>query len=120
MYLIVTFYPISFLSKSEVAKVPVFGRITTNVQSIYIERNDESARDKIVQNIKERITKFMEKAKENLYEKVYPLIIFPEGTTSNGKSLLKFKVGAFNDLAPLTIVGLKYTCNFDIYFRRQF
>jgi 1-acyl-sn-glycerol-3-phosphate acyltransferase len=77
MYLIVTFYPISFLSKSEVAKVPIFGRITTNVQSIYIERNVESQREKIVEDIKERVKKFMEKAKEGLYEKVYPLIIFP-------------------------------------------
>lgn len=59
----------------------------------------------------------MEKAKEGLYEKIYPLIIFPEGTTSNGNSLLKFKVGAFNDLAPLTIVGLKYTCTFFKLFR---
>jgi 1-acyl-sn-glycerol-3-phosphate acyltransferase len=120
MYLIVTFYPISFLSKSEVAKVPIFGRITTNVQSIYIERKVESQREKIVEDIKERVNKFMEKAKEELYEKVYPLIIFPEGTTSNGRSLLKFKVGAFNDLAPLTIIGLKYTCNLYQIFRRKF
>jgi len=58
------------------------------------------------------VTSFLEKAREGLYEQVYPLIIFPEGTTSNGKSLLKFKLGAFNDLSPLTLVALKYTCNY--------
>jgi len=26
---------------------------------------------------------------------VNPLLIFPEGTTSNGRGLLKFKIGAF-------------------------
>jgi len=47
--------------------MPIGGRITTNAQSIYIERNDESARGKIIQDIKDRVTSFLAKAKEGLY-----------------------------------------------------
>ena len=67
LYLINTFYPISFLSKAIIAKVPVIGAITTNAQSIYIERNDEQARSKIVHDIKERVKTFTEYASKSLY-----------------------------------------------------
>ncbi len=68
MYLIVTFYPISFLSKAEISKIPIIGRITTNAQSIYIQRNDEAARGNIVKDIKERVELFLEKAQQKVYE----------------------------------------------------
>jgi hypothetical protein len=41
---------------------------------------------------------------------VNPLLIFPEGTTSNGQSIMRFKIGAFNDLARITMFGLQYQC----------
>jgi hypothetical protein len=37
-------------------------------------------------------------------------MIFPEGTTSNGKSILRFKVGAFASKPKITIYGLVYEC----------
>ena len=37
-----------------------------------------------------------------------PLVIFPEGTTSNGEYLLTFKKGAFHPMRPVKIVCLKY------------
>ena len=36
------------------------------------------------------------------------LIIFPEGTTSNGQAVLGFKRGAFASLSPLKVFCLKY------------
>lgn len=38
----------------------------------------------------------------------FPLVIFPEGTTSNGKGLLTFKSGAFEGTPPITAFCLKY------------
>lgn len=37
-----------------------------------------------------------------------PLMIFPEGTTSNGTSILPFRRGAFQSLLPVRPVSLKY------------
>jgi len=42
---------------------------------------------------------------------VNPLLIFPEGTTSNGRGLLKFKIGAFASKPKITIFGLIYDCD---------
>eukprot|EP00435_Cladocopium_sp_Y103_P002878 s1868_g1.t1 len=42
-----------------------------------------------------------------------PLMIFPEGTTSNGTSLLDFKQGAFMSGAPVRPVLLKHTGSWD-------
>lgn len=38
-----------------------------------------------------------------------PLIIFPEGTTTNGNDIIPFKLGAFESLTPITPVVLSYT-----------
>lgn len=44
--------------------------------------------------------------KENLFYP--PLLIFPEGTVSNGRYLLSFKRGAFEPLQPVKICCMKY------------
>ena len=54
--------------------------------------------------IKHRMVEWEEK------EGVNPLLMFPEGTTSNGRSILKFKLGAFSCLPKITIFGLIYDC----------
>lgn len=38
-----------------------------------------------------------------------PLIVFPEGGTTNGRYLLKFKKGAFNAQKRIQPIILKYT-----------
>eukprot|EP00920_Eleutheroschizon_duboscqi_P042037 GHVT01100731.1.p2 GENE.GHVT01100731.1~~GHVT01100731.1.p2 ORF type:complete len:183 (+),score=8.45 GHVT01100731.1:1547-2095(+) len=41
-------------------------------------------------------------------EAISPLVIFPEGTTTNGQQILPFKLGAFKNLTPVTPVLLVY------------
>ena len=41
-----------------------------------------------------------------------PLIMFPEGTVSNGNQLLTFKKGAFKALLPVKILMGKYESNY--------
>jgi len=40
-----------------------------------------------------------------------PIIIFPEGATTNGTSVIEFKRGAFATLRPVKIFCLKYGTN---------
>jgi len=42
----------------------------------------------------------------------YPLMIYPEGTVSNGRSILEFKNGAFESLCPITVYSLRYECKY--------
>ena len=37
-----------------------------------------------------------------------PVLIFPEGTTGNGKCLFKFKPGAFYPGQPIQITSIQY------------
>jgi len=38
----------------------------------------------------------------------YPIVVFAEGTTSNGESILKFKDGAFKNLTPVDVECLRW------------
>jgi lysophosphatidylcholine acyltransferase/lyso-PAF acetyltransferase len=40
---------------------------------------------------------------------VPPVLLYPEGTTSNGEYLISFKKGAFANLTPIKLYALKYT-----------
>lgn len=56
----------------------------------------------------------IERAKEiNEGEDYNNLIIFAEGTTSNGKGIIDLKKGAFSINTPLKIRGIKYSGRFD-------
>lgn len=55
-----------------------------------------SVKDEISQNVKSSILK-------------RPLIIFPEGGTTEANSLIKFQNGAFSDLQTVQPIALKYT-----------
>lgn len=93
---------VSFLSKDGVGKTPLIGWHATARHSIYLNRADEKDRSKVLDLIKERVARVKEKGD------LYPLLIFPEGTISNGRSLLSFKKGAFFSGDPIKIYVIKY------------
>lgn len=97
-----------FMSKASIAKVPLVGLYARFLQSIFVERESGSDREKAIEMIEERI----EKVKAG--EKINTLHVFAEGTTTNGKSILKFKKGAFIGGVPVKLFALKYRSNFDV------
>lgn len=44
--------------------------------------------------------------------KISPIIVFPEGTTSNGRGLMKFKKGPFVIERPFKVYSLYYNSDF--------
>jgi lysophosphatidylcholine acyltransferase/lyso-PAF acetyltransferase len=38
----------SFLSKTEVAKYPIFGGITTALKSVYVDRDSRNGKDEVI------------------------------------------------------------------------
>jgi len=94
----------SFMAKHEVERYPLVGPIAQGLQCLFVERENKDARGGIVTALKDRIENF-----EKNPATVPQVLIYPEGTTSNGEYILSFKKGAFANLTPVKIYGLQYT-----------
>uniref|UniRef100_A0A3B4XEG8 Lysophosphatidylcholine acyltransferase 4 n=1 Tax=Seriola lalandi dorsalis TaxID=1841481 RepID=A0A3B4XEG8_SERLL len=74
------------VSRSENASLPVIGALLEFNQSVLVSRKDPESRKKAVTQVTERLT-------SNGY---WPqMLMFPEGTTTNGRALIKFKPGEY-------------------------
>ena len=84
-----------FLSKEETRNVPLVGTIATGINCLFVKRESEADRARIFVEL--------EKRQRDFYDGkiLSPLVVFPEGTTTNGKYILKFKKGAFYSLLPI-------------------
>ncbi|KAK0143747.1 Lysophospholipid acyltransferase LPCAT4 [Merluccius polli] len=92
------------VSRSENLSLPVIGALLEFNQSVVVSRKDPESRKKAVAEIKERLT-------SNGY---WPqMLMFPEGTTTNGTVLMKFKPGAFLAGVPIQPVLLFYPNTLD-------
>lgn len=56
------------------------------------------------------LSQIQERQEEAERGKAPPLIIYPEGGTTNGQYLIKFKKGAFNGLCSVLPVVILYDC----------
>lgn len=92
----------SFLSKKDVENYPMVGKIAKGLQSVFVSRDNRLNKNEIIERIEERAERCR---KDN---NVPSLLIFPEGTTTNGKFLISFKKGAFFTIDPVKIICLKY------------
>ncbi|CAM9477170.1 unnamed protein product, partial [Heterosigma akashiwo] len=104
-------YGCSFVAKGALGDLPFVGRIAKELGTIFVNmRGPEEA--KIMKggqknDAKERIIQSVKKEDWNI-ESDAPLMIFPEGTTSNGKSIISFKLGAFLPGCPVVPHALRY------------
>ncbi|XP_010684033.2 lysophospholipid acyltransferase LPEAT1 isoform X1 [Beta vulgaris subsp. vulgaris] len=102
LYHMSTSFP-SFVAKRSVGKLPLVGLISKCLGCVYVQREDKSSDFKGVSGV------VTERIKEAHDISDAPLmLIFPEGTTTNGNFLLPFKTGAFLAGAPVLPVILRY------------
>ncbi|CAO2834997.1 unnamed protein product [Amaranthus hypochondriacus] len=78
--------------------MPLVGTIIRAMQVIYVNRFSTSSRKNAVNEIKR-------KASCNRFPRV---LLFPEGTTTNGRFLLSFQMGAFIPGKPIQPVVVRY------------
>jgi lyso-ornithine lipid O-acyltransferase len=92
--------PASFVAKSDVAGWPVFGGLARLCQTVFVERRSAGARGQVAR-VASRI------------EKDGSLIIFPEGTSSDGSRVLPFKSTLFASVEGSDIeiqpISISYT-----------
>jgi len=93
---------LAWIAKIEIANIPWFGRIVKAPDMILVERESKKSLIKLLKDCKEQLSKGR------------PIAIFPEGTRSKGKKLLKFKAGAKMiaekydlDVQPVVVVGTR-------------
>uniref|UniRef100_A0A672G4J2 Lysophosphatidylcholine acyltransferase 4 n=1 Tax=Salarias fasciatus TaxID=181472 RepID=A0A672G4J2_SALFA len=87
------------VSRSENTSLPVIGALLEFNQSVLVSRKDPESRKHAVAQLNERLS-------SNGY---WPqMLMFPEGTTTNGRALIKFKPGAFLAGVPVQPVLLRY------------
>jgi len=94
----------SFVTKAELAKVPLYGKWIDRVRAIFLTREDPRSS---LQSIKTGI---------EYLEMGFSLLVFPEGTRSRGIKMGEFKQGAFKlatkpgvPIIPVTVNGTYHT-----------
>ncbi|CAJ1973324.1 unnamed protein product [Sphenostylis stenocarpa] len=93
----------SFVAKRSVARLPFVGLISKCLGCVYVQRESKSPDFKGVSAI---VTDRIREAYQN--ESAPLMMLFPEGTTTNGEFLLPFKTGGFLAKAPVLPVILRY------------
>lgn len=93
----------SFVAKRSVAKLPLVGLISKCLGCVYVQRESKSSEFKGVSGV---VTERVQAAHQN--KNAPMMMLFPEGTTTNGDFLLPFKTGAFLSKAPVLPVILRY------------
>lgn len=93
----------SFVAKRSVAKLPFVGLISKCLGCVYVQRESKASDFKGVSAV---VTERIREAHQ--YKSAPLMMLFPEGTTTNGDYLLPFKTGGFLAKAPVLPVILKY------------
>ena len=95
----------SFVAKATIRKLPLVGVVSEAMGCIFVERETRGAGENggVSALVRERL---LMRARDPT--SCPPLLLFPEGTTTNGKFLLPFKTGAFLTGAPVQPVLLRY------------
>ncbi|XP_024530599.1 lysophospholipid acyltransferase LPEAT2 [Selaginella moellendorffii] len=78
---------------------PFMGTIISAMQPITIRRESQESRNKAAVEIRKRAKSL---------EWKNSLMIFPEGTTTNGKAMVSFKSGAFSSSSPVQPMVVRY------------
>ncbi|WNO54710.1 lysophospholipid acyltransferase family protein [Stakelama saccharophila] len=78
----------AFIAKAELEKTPVIGWLASFNRTVYVSRQDRMG-----------VAAQIERLREALAEN-WAITVFPEGTTTDGRSLLKFKTAMLRVLEP--------------------
>lgn len=93
--------PSVFISKKEVASWPLFGWLTRLGGTVFVDRASKVASVKSFQEIKKRLNNNIS------------VVLFPEGTTNDGITVMDFKSAFFNvpieTATPILPISLSYS-----------
>ncbi|ORX52074.1 hypothetical protein BCR36DRAFT_411527 [Piromyces finnis] len=88
-------YGVSYLITYELVRAPAVGAALKELGSFFVNRESKESREDVLETLKKRQQEFYNK------KSFIRTLVFPEGTTTNGKYLASFKRGTFISLLPL-------------------
>lgn len=92
--------PCFFVAKAEVAAWPYFGKAARTGASIFIDRRSRASTIEVADRIAERLNLPM------------PVLLFPEGTSTDGSKVLRFHSSLFEPAvrisSPITAAAVRY------------
>ena len=92
--------PCFFVSKAEVARWPYFGRAARVGGALFVDRSRRSSASDAAKQMEERLRLAM------------PVLLFPEGTSTDGSVVLRFHTGLFEPAvtggAAVTAAAIRY------------
>jgi lyso-ornithine lipid O-acyltransferase len=95
--------PCAFVSKIEVNRWPVFGLTARLAGSIFIDRSSRASAEAVALEIAGRLNRSV------------PILVFPEGTSTDGTKMLQFHSRLFEPAAaaeaPITAAAIGYAAN---------
>eukprot|EP01055_Gregarina_sp_Pseudo9_P003660 Gregarina_sp_Pseudo_9__3659@NODE_380_length_2990_cov_25_442562_g359_i0_p1_GENE_NODE_380_length_2990_cov_25_442562_g359_i0NODE_380_length_2990_cov_25_442562_g359_i0_p1_ORF_typecomplete_len470_score42_05Acyltransferase/PF01553_21/3_7e147TM_GPCR_Srt/PF10321_9/0_037_NODE_380_length_2990_cov_25_442562_g359_i015172926 len=136
VYFIMRLFP-SFIAKSGIVKHPIVGPCARALNCVFVNRSNVVDREKTIKiigerqeeiwkmsladhvkgSISEELGEFVKYASPSLYtasdpgnKELPPMVIFGEGTTTSGRTIMPLKRGAFLGLRPVSPCVLVYRC----------
>ena len=94
-----------FVSHDGVRDIPIVGKVAKAIGCIFVLRDSKDSRGIAKQKIAERLDS---QVKGTCPVRV-PLVVFPEGSTTNGHALLVFRRGAFESNVPIQPVFIEFS-----------
>ena len=107
-------YGLGLLISYELSRAPGLGKTMLALGSFFINREDEKSRANALKILEKRANDFYNK------KSFVKTLIFPEGTTTNGKYIAGFKKGAFISLLPVKPLLVKPCEGFVLQTNRYF
>lgn len=105
LYLFSIYGP-SAVSRKENASIPGFGQVLRLTRGLLVDRTLATSRTDTLNAVRNRATTIMKDPR-------WPqILIFPEGTTTNGRAVCTFKVGAFAPGLPVQPIAVRYRWRF--------
>ena len=94
----------SFVAKKDIRKMPLIGWFAEVLNAVFVDRHADS---ETKEGYKDQIRAIAHNKESP------PVLIFPEGTCTNGRALITFKRGAFEPGVNILPVCLRYKCKLD-------
>lgn len=105
LILAATFGAPRVVAMAKCRRIPVLGGLMEQMDTVFVDPRDADSRQKTADAILGHCAGWQSGQR--------PLLVFPEGTMTNGQGLVDFKKGAFLAGVPVRPVVLVYTGHFD-------